>query len=929
MNNALQPIGSGDDASAQGAGNAAANANANAAQPAAVLPAQQEAVDTLLPEAQLASLPPDVLRRILCTLLLSQRVKLRKSGYAALAEAVAEFDSELLRSVFEVESSREAPSTTGDDAIFDALRREMVDTVSKKRWLDSTSGITNNSDCTHPKDRPCHLRRLTKGDFNAPVDDLNKSTRKYRRENGAYSKAKLIDGHIWVLYSSYWHSFEVYDLDTGRAVDFNPAHAPDRYYVNDEEERMMMCLDAYDGRHGMLAGAMSGGGAAHGDWSGPYVSVWEIETEESLLAIDLYKPNCRVRQVNIVSRDKLVVLLEEADGSFAIQWHRIPKTPIDSDSNPPPPNPPGTRVSSEKRKRPRLERWGSCDSDEEETTSYDYRTKYEWWPCQQSLIKTDQIGRSEQRDALITSDGKGFMVSVVRRELTIWLVSSMEPVRRCQVLDDGDALNFTDNDTLGLLTMHTDVFPIEDDKYDGFYFLEDANEVLPDIRRSGSAQGSSNPIDLTQADTLTILSRFSLITYQEQYEFELGYVGYDNEKNIINRCARMEEGSCSPQLDCVVRVAFVMNRSGRELNQYVFHLDLKPFAHLRLRESLGFWRYDEEMREANLDEYEAACLGEPSPKTGKIGIWENAYSGLQSHEEKNGYEKMHVFQWRRGGVFDFPNKGPCERNREQRIDRKIEDTMQGDTVLGDYPELQKEVHAYNSVEERTHKYRTTTNLFVDSHKLVVSTASEVTILPLALNFLNTDESCETWRSDFLCQIRDEDTLYGMYRIDKDTEVWHSFRPLDSSLLSRWNKIRDFANVKASGNNIYTMLHGTPLPIATLPEPDRVNTIDTITADLAKGICEEDELMSAMESERVSMWFPQLSWRYLAIVSSALTESDNGHERLHVFDILAGWDNKTRSRILKNGIHFHNDLEEGAEEEDSSSDSEGSYLKSNI
>lgn len=85
----------------------------------------------------------------------------------------------------------------------------------------------------------------------------------------------------------------------------------------------------------------------------------------------------------------------------------------------------------------------------------------------------------------------------------------MEPVRRCQVLGDGDALNFTDDDTLGLLSMHTDVFPIEDNKYDGYYFLDDADEVLPDIKRKGSVQGSSNPIDLTEADALTILSRFS------------------------------------------------------------------------------------------------------------------------------------------------------------------------------------------------------------------------------------------------------------------------------------------------------------------------------------------------------------------------------------------------------------------------------------
>lgn len=188
----------------------------------------------------------------------------------------------------------------------------------------------------------------------------------------------------------------------------------------------------------------------------------------------------------------------------------------------------------------------------------------------------------------------------------------------------------------------------------------------------------------------------------------------------------------------------------------------------------------------------------------------------------------------------------------------------------------------------------------------------MTILPFALSFLETKECDEGWRINLHRRFRDE---YSLYRIDKDTDVWHSFRPLDSALITRWNKIRDFKAIKFE----------TSRPLAPLPEHDRVNTIETITADLAKDICEEDELMSAMESERVCMWFPQVSWRYLAVVSSALSESDNGHEQLHVFDILAGWDNTSRSRILKNGIHFDHDLEEGAEhEEDSSSDSEGSY-----
>ena len=168
------------------------------------------------------------------------------------------------------------------------------------------------------------------------------------------------------------------------------------------------------------------------------------------------------------------------------------------------------------------------------------------------------------------------------------------------------------------------------------------------------------------------------------------------------------------------------------------------------------------------------------------------------------------------------------------------------------------------------------------------------------------------------------STYSQYLIDKGTEVHHSFRPLDAALISRWNKIRDFANFAASGNTIMSMFSGTPLPIATLPEPNRVNSIETITADLAQSMSKEEELLDASESERVSMWFPLLSWRYLTVVSSALTEKDHGNERLNVFDVLATWENAGRSRVLKNGIHFNDDLEEGAEQEDEDSNSESSY-----
>ena len=644
----------------------------------------------------------------------------------------------------------------------------------------------------------------------------------------------------------------------------------------------------------------------------PYRRDVYVGDRPALLAIDLYKPNCIVRAVNIVSRDKLVILLEEDGGNFFIQWHRIPTSPIGHRDRPPPPKPPGVRVSTEKRKRARLERWGCYDSDEEETTSYDYRKKYEFWPCQDSLIQADEIGRSDHGNALIASDGRGFLVTLVKNAVTIWLVSSMEKVRQCNPFA-GLPFSNQEEDAIGNLTMHTDVYPIEDSlgPGEGSYYGKDRNRDILHTKRSGTVQGSKNPIDLAQADTQTILSRFSHLTFDEQRNFERGHCGLNAKKEAIKRNAKMKGGSCSPQLECVVRVAFVLNKTRGEEQRYIIHCDLKPFHHLRHRESTKTYPYANHVKP-----YEKSCLGQYQ------GVWLNNHDViLQTHDEC-----CHVLEWRRGGVFDFPVGGPCERERENRIDRLIEDTMQGDTELDHYPELRKEIHAYNSITERTYNYRAITSLFIDQHKLIVSTSSEITILPFSLYPPSIpediNETTEAWRMNFGRYA----STYSQYLIDKGTEVHHSFRPLDAALISRWNKIRDFANFAASGNTIMSMFSGTPLPIATLPEPNRVNSIETITADLAQSMSKEEELLDASESERVSMWFPLLSWRYLTVVSSALTEKDHGNERLNVFDVLATWENAGRSRVLKNGIHFNDDLEEGAEQEDedSNSDSESSY-----
>jgi hypothetical protein len=50
---------------------------------------------------------------------------------------------------------------------------------------------------------------------------------------------------------------------------------------------------------------------SHGKWSGPFVivTVWDIQTNQVHIAIDLYQPLAKIAGVSIVSDDKFVVLL--------------------------------------------------------------------------------------------------------------------------------------------------------------------------------------------------------------------------------------------------------------------------------------------------------------------------------------------------------------------------------------------------------------------------------------------------------------------------------------------------------------------------------------------------------------------------------------------------------------------------------------------
>lgn len=859
----------------------------------ASLPAQRQPEE--LKPSSLATLPPEVLRRVLCTLPLSERAKLRQTGYKSLAKSVSDFDTQLMRSVFDSESSRIVPpdhEDSEDKAVYDALRRDVVATVEHRRWLDTpSSSSTQTQETGQASHKKCHLRRLTKGDFLGPVQDGNNwNYDGFTRTNGYYDDAKLIDGHIWVLYSDYWFCFDVIDIDSGKGKRyFYPcSNGPQNDYVNDEEGRMSLRLDTFDGRHGMLAAGMSGVGAAHGPWSGPYVSVWDISTQNTLMAIDLYKPQWEIIQVNIVSRDKLVVLLRGPNNDVELQWHKIPRTAIDPKVESPPPDPPAFNVSTKKTKRPQLKAYSYTGiENEEETTSYDYRRKYRWWPCQETFIQSDRLGRGDKNSAMMACDGRGFLAVIVDNVLSIFVVGTMDLIRCCWPFGDQDFLE----KKIGNLSMHTALYPIEDvlGPGEGEYYASDRSRSIPKLNKLGKVQCSTNPIDLANCYTQTLLARFAHLTYDEQRNFEAGYCGRNGAGNRIIRSTQMKDGACSPQLDCYVRVAFTVSDPELDLH-HIFQADLRPFHQLRHRASLRAFEDDREWSNEHLDMYENACLGKSYSSGKEIGLWSSTLTSIDEY----GDEQLHVLDWKRGGAFDFYDGGPSDEERSETFETYTEEVHSRGGFVHRDPVAREHIRAFSDVFRCIHRSRTVSHLHIDAYKLVVCTFSEVTVLPFSLDNTTGERGDEAWRQDIIQPTDDEEREYTLYRFDNSTKTLHSFRPTDDILVSRWNDIRMLAEYRAT-NDFRSRLE----------DPDRQNSTQTIVSDLRKSIRQEKELMEATNYKVPGIFFPQFSWRYVTLVSGALTDAEPAHELLHVFDTLAEWAGEKRSNgEHENGLNFH-------------------------
>mmetsp|Transcript_15053 Transcript_15053/g.32644 ORF Transcript_15053/g.32644 Transcript_15053/m.32644 type:complete len:936 (+) Transcript_15053:34-2841(+) len=860
---------------------------------------------------QLVSLPPEVICRILLHLPLSSRSTLRRCGSIALRKFVASFDRNLLKS-----SCRNLPPHNPDASVStslghtdehdndgsDALRRELINIVEDARWLSRLRGaqeVDQSSLQMHDEKAatpgPCHLRRLTKGDFLADPDNRwNPDNGPYKRKHNFYSDAKLIDDHIWVLYSDYWYSFEAFDLDTGKAIDFhgNGYGGPDKYYFNGEKELMCLLLTAYGGRHGMLAAGMflSGSKNPHGAWSGPYLTVWDIATNDVLMSIDLYRPLSQIIEVNVISSEKVAVLLDGVDG-VELQWHRIPKSRAEMEGNPPPPKPDKPSAEppphecptecylgcADKRRvavwRGQKDFWEehecmrsreecsfmqrSSNNNEEEdkrtgNASHKSCCEYIWWPGQMTLLQSNILRRPfKQCSATMSSDGSGMLVVIVADEVQVWHVGTMTLLRECHPFQE-DTVTYDEDISVGNLSIHAVVHPVKDvlGPGEGAYYSSNRNREVPNLERSSRVVGSKNPVDLTRCDAQTILSRFAHLTYDEQRNFEKGECGRGGNGNDIRRDIKMKEGSCSPQLDCIVRVAFSVREGESYERNYIFQLDINPFHHIRHRESLNILWDDEEIEES-LQNYEKICL------------WCNSTTHFGADPESGG-QSVTVLSWERGGIFDFCEGGPCDRERDQKLDKVISDN------IDDHPQLVKLCRIYWDLQKQILHHRAILSIHIDACKLVISTGYEVSILPFSLNLPGMENSIqEEW--DENCS----DT-HDIYRVDKNTRLWHCFRPLDWTLINRWNRIRQMASFRDSGDFKY------------LQDPDRPNNIDTITADLNKSLEQEQALMNAVRFDSPRIDCPCISWRYLTVISSPFSNPD-GHELLHVFDALADWE----------------------------------------
>jgi hypothetical protein len=92
------------------------------------------------------------------------------------------------------------------------LRQDLEECTARHGWLAAN-------------DEHSYLQRIRDADFDRRA-----------RSNRFYQTGLIADGNLWVLWNDYWQSFEMFDLDTGKDLEFNLENGPNSYYVNTEKE---------------------------------------------------------------------------------------------------------------------------------------------------------------------------------------------------------------------------------------------------------------------------------------------------------------------------------------------------------------------------------------------------------------------------------------------------------------------------------------------------------------------------------------------------------------------------------------------------------------------------------------------------------------------------------------------------------------------
>jgi hypothetical protein len=810
----------------------------------------------------------------LCYSNLASRARLRQTC-RSLDHIAKRFDANLLN----------------DNVIDDDLggvRTDLARRTEISRWMSTSATGTIGHD------------RVERGDVSEPADMEHFNGRTY----SFYDEGKLVDDHLLVLYSNYWSDFEVFDLNTGSMLTFDGLTGPNKYYVNTAEKHIALCLEDFDGRFGLLAAGMElscrRSENPHGARSGPYLSVCELKPSSNKnknkrgerLRIDLRKPEHSICWVSIVSDELCAVLLfGKRDPAVLLQWIRIPSVPLDDEAKPhtprvEPPGPPPpehnrcgmtcliecpARAKWENWKR-QMEDWSeqerandnkNCKDEYKEADDREKGPEYRWWPLAYVLLKEDVVSRGKPLGNSchleMHSGGNGILVVFSGPDLVFYHVGAMTRVRTTKPFDTSGELVYHEDVYASNFVTHTEIFEMDDIPRDGYEArFEKANQP-EGIERNNltdrhtimdwchpTCKSCLQKIDLARFDTDLLLARFSHLTHDEQRDFEKGICGISGEScdELIRRCRVLPPGSCSPQLDCVTRVAFTLHNKNTCMDVIVV-MDIAPLRQLRGRDDDGKGEYYFDRM------YADACMGRG-----------NIFEMHMTPFVKDFFnEEFRMAYWERGGIFDFlrPEMPTDDEHANQKLGlilSRIQTPSENDEEL-----------YYYRLDELRARQRFPIHLSITSYKLIVCTKYEISMWPLPLISPNEGLSVH-------------DVFQGDARtITKIDRPCYSARPCDK-LLSRdwceWKRHR-------ANDHLVRLSYASP----------RKYGIHEIIRDIAGFSVEEETrlyyVVRYRNGEKV-MTFAFASWRYLAIITNGTSQSC---EMVHLFDALANWTRVSR------------------------------------